>query len=574
MTTTGPRLLEATLARLLPPGANRAGMASDAPWAALLPGPSVTDAWVIGPATAGELAGLARVADAIRLLDDRTTGAGGAARDARLAALGVEPGRVVVAAAGADAPAGSPGLLWVRAAARLRGPALDDLEARVVAGGGVVFCERVRGHAGAPGGQLRIGPMVGPVRTAHPAADSAAADIARRRGLEEFAARRWLASHGVPRPRPLLRRIVAIERAIAAHRPRAAHLAGHGVDIARPPAWLRSLALESGCDITDHAWALAAPGDYATQKVLIVLQPRPDQRSEPGGAEGGAPAIIVKLAVDPVGVPRLEAAMATLRALAALPVAAPRVPRLLFGGRVGRLGVSAEGAVDGRALDRLGPARARDAAGSLVEWFADLANATARPTSAPALREALGRIAEAYTAAYAPAPDERRAIERRIAAITADGMRVPSVFLHGDPGVQNLLVDEAGHVLVLDWENGDPAGLPVWDVAMFLRSFAVWATAGRGQGSRLAAVRRHLVEGSPMTTGLSVALEGYRRRVGIPAQLVEPLVTLGWVWLAARDAARLQPALAQRGQAVRVARLFLERGDACALFAASREAGA
>lgn len=542
-------VLEATCERLLPPGANRPDRVTDAPWVVLLPAPGLDEAWISGRPTAGEVAGLARVAGRIRLLDV-------AAVPAQLAAvlrrLGVDPVRVATGPAPDD---GAPGLLWLRRDARGAAGELDALVARTRGAGGTVFSER---PARADDGwqRLRAGPLRGPVRTARPAGDDDAAGLAQRMRLEESWARRWLAAHGVPRPRPLLRRVVAVEQTLSGRRPRTVALTGVGVDGRRPPAWLRELAAGAGFDVADHAWAFAAPGDYPTQKALLALEPR--------GPGGGEP-ILVKVAVEPVGVPRLDAASAALRRLATLEVASGRVPRLTFSGRVGGLGVLAEAVVPGAAFERLDDGRARTAAADVVAWLADLALATAAPADPGALRAGFDRITAAYDAAYGPGDAERAAIRARLAAVLETDPPVPSVFLHGDLGVQNLLVD-AGRVTALDWENGDPAGLPLWDVAIFLRSYAVWSSAGRGRESRFSAARRHLADGSELTGELAGALERYRRRVGIEPSLVEPLMTLGWVWLAARDAARLEPARATEGQAVRVARLFLERGRRCALF--------
>lgn len=545
----GTSALEATCARLLPPGANRPGRATDAPWVVLLPQPGVGGAWIAGQPTAREIAGVARVADGVRLVDAASRPAD---LDERLRRLDVDPARV---ATGPPADGATPGLLWLRRDARGGATGTGALADRVRAAGGVVFAERQPDDD--PGWQrLRAGPILGSVRMAHPAGDPDSAALARRARLEESWARRWLASHGIPRPRPLLRRVVAAERALAARRPRSVALGGRGVDGRRPPAWLCAIAAAQGLDIADHAWAFAAPGDYPTQKVLLALEPR--------GASGGG-AILAKVAVDPVGVPRLAAATAMLRRLGTLEAAVGRVPRVSFAGQAAGLGVLAETIATGHPFERLDPAGARSAAVDVVGWLSDLAVATSVPADLVALRAGLDRILAAYATAYAPGEAELTAIRARLAIVTGAGQPIRTVFLHGDPGVQNLLVD-GGRVTMLDWENGDPAGLPVWDVAIFLRSYAVWATAGRGRGSRFAAVRRHLVDGSSLTPELATALEAYRRRVGIAPALVEPLVTLGWVWLAARDAARLDPGRAADGQAIRVARLFLEHGARCAVF--------
>ncbi len=545
----GTAVLEATCARLLPPGANRPGRATDAPWVVLLPEPGMDDAWITGRPKAGEVAGVARISDRVRLIDATSRPAG---MDDRLRRLDVDPARVLT---GPPPDGAAPGLLWLRRDTRGGVTRLRALATRLRDAGGVVFAEDPPvDDAGWQ--RLHAGPLVGSVRMAHPAGDPDSGGLARRARLEESSARRWLASHGIPRPRPLLRRVVAAERALAARRPRVVALGGKGVDGWQPPAWLCAIAAGQGLDVGGHAWAFAAPGDYPTQKVLVALEPR-------GAVDGGA--ILAKIAVDPVGVPRLAAAAAALERLGTLDVAAGRVPRVAFSGRAAGLGVLAETVATGRPFERLDAAAARGAAADVVAWLSDLAVATSAAADPMVLRAGLDRILVAYATAYAPDEAELEAIRARLTILAGSGPPVPTVFLHGDPGVQNLLVD-AGRVTVLDWENGDPAGLPLWDVAIFLRSYAVWSTAGRGRGSRFAAVRRHLVDGSALTPELATALEAYRRRVGIAPAQVEPLVTLGWVWLAARDAARLDPGRAADGQAIRVARLFLDRGARCAIF--------
>ena len=572
-------VLGATVARLLPVGANRVGAGSDAPWVALLPDVVMTEAWVVGRPTASEIAGLARIADRVCLLGERGHAVGlDATLQRDLEERGVDRSRIT----GPDRRlVERPGLLWFRRDARRDRGALTALAKPTVEAGGTVLAEWRNPTRDLAWQRLRVGPLLGTIRIAWPADDPVATQIAGRRHIEESFARRWMARRGIPRPRPILRPILEVERTLAKRAGRGAIMAAANLDASRPPAWLREIAAKSDVSLDDHAWVLAAPGDYATQKILFVLEPRNEldeagQRAPASGRGGeqdlppipGRSGLFAKIAIDPIAGPRLEAAASALDRLSAVSVARGRVPTVSFTGRAGALSVLAEHAIDGVPFERLAPDRARAAAERFVEWLSQLASETKQPMNIDELRASLDRIVSAYVAAYAPPAAERRAIATRVATIVAADPPLRSVFVHGDPGVQNLVVSGTADVGVLDWENGDPAGLPLWDLLVFLRSYAVWTTAGRGRESRFSAARRHLIDGSEMTSRLAESIVSHRQRLGIPREVVEPLVTLGFVWLAAKDAARLRPAAAASGQAVRLARMFLDRGPDCAILRA------
>jgi thiamine kinase-like enzyme len=121
------------------------------------------------------------------------------------------------------------------------------------------------------------------------------------------------------------------------------------------------------------------------------------------------------------------------------------------------------------------------------------------------------------------------------------------VFSHGDPGPHNLLVGETGTVTFVDWENADPEGMPLWDLFAFLRGFTTWASRRRRPGTRVAAIRRTFVEGSPFTRVVAESIERYRDALSLDRSFVEPLFWTCWMTLAVREAPRLTAARLAQG---------------------------
>ncbi|WP_088318899.1 phosphotransferase [Kineosporia sp. R_H_3] len=316
-----------------------------------------------------------------------------------------------------------------------------------------------------------------------------------------------------------------------------------------PPRYLVDVAAASGVDVRGMRWGLAAPGEYGSRKVLVLLfGPGPDAPLE----------CVVKLTRDPVLNPRLDNEFAGLRLLAEREVA--NVPRAVFHGRHAGLTLLGQSAMDGRAFDAV-TSRAADCPRLLdaVDWVTALGTRTvARGTAPDAVRDAAVDLTERFCTLYGSDAAERTALLGHAEALGAQP--VPVVVQHGDLGTWNLRVDAAGRTVVLDWEAIEPAGLPLLDLFYLVRTFAL-LSAGPGRDHDRG-FRRDLLEPGPLHTALAGTTRRYCEAVGVPAAAVEPLFALTWVHRAVKEATRLRPGRLQHGQYVNALRATLARPEA------------
>ena len=161
-------------------------------------------------------------------------------------------------------------------------------------------------------------------------------------------------------------------------------------------------------------------------------------------------------------------------------------------------------------------------AAAVVERLIALGEETATAGASSDLRDRMLELFERYRLAYQPDQRVEAFLREGIDAIGAAG-QIPFVFQHGDPGTWNILVATDGTIGFLDWEAADPAGIPLWDLFYFLRSFAVTVSRARGTEDSLAGIRRELFAASELTDVLGDATRRAREQIGVP---VAPRTTL------------------------------------------------
>jgi phosphotransferase family enzyme len=176
----------------------------------------------------------------------------------------------------------------------------------------------------------------------------------------------------------------------------------------------------------------------------------------------------------------------------------------------------------------LSPAAVRRDRGGAVAavtgWLAQLAAATAVAAPDHAWYERLVRAPLLELAACAERPAEERELARRTlpAAQLLQDAGLPLVFEHGDLGHPNLLRLADGRLGVLDWESGEPLGLPLGDLVFFL-AYAAAAAPGDVR-ARLAGVRDAFSSG-PHGWAWSL-IERHAAALRIEHRLVRPLVAV------------------------------------------------
>jgi hypothetical protein len=520
--TTDP-ILEATLAVHYLPAANVRGAVAGATWRYLLPNMERPRVMCLGRPAPAAAQALESIASEIVILDRKDAG-GGAGVETWLAAR----------------PDATIDLVWVGplTIARDATAVLSSL-ARLLAPDGVLVCEdhagvaalaRDAAHGRRTGPALNgrvtiidVAPIRGEVRSAVAAGDDAVAGALRASGL------------GATVPTRLARVHKALGRTMPTRRAPTRHIAivSDGATLPDVPAYVADIAAADGVDLTGHRCGLSATGMYNTQKVLFVVVP-PD---------GTSPSLVIKLTRDASVNARLETELDALRRLEALGLADDGgIPRVLFAGRHAGLAVVGESAVDGVPLslsagaDPLGRPIV-DAVDRLIE----LGRRSVRMGAPSEVATALISLHTRYVELCQPTPAEADRLHAAISSIAASTMPFPIVFQHGDAGTWNLLVTADERVVFLDWENAEPAGMPLWDLFYLLRSHAVGVGRRNGAPRRLAAVERFLFGRSVLSELVVEAATRYVSAIRLDPALVEPLFHLCWMHQALKEATRFTP---------------------------------
>ncbi len=175
--------------------------------------------------------------------------------------------------------------------------------------------------------------------------------------------------------------------------------------------------------------------------------------------------------------------------------------------------------------------------------FSAVIDLSARTVGAPVAGEtldAMATLAEDLIRIYRPPAAVMEAI-RQTAAHLGE-FDLPAVFMHGDLGVWNMLCGGDDIVGVLDWENGDPEGVPMWDLFVYARTLGVFLADVSGRRYGPSVFTGQLLRESELRKSLMSQLDEYRRHVDVPAEAVDSLFVMCWAQQAVREAAsQIQP---------------------------------
>lgn len=504
-------MLDTTRSGTFVAGSNRLAAASGAAWLALLPTQELGNVLVLGVPSRPVLAALARGARALTV-QCRT---GREARRAR-------------AIAGATAqvhfgpiPGASFDLIVV---SRSEGRSPEAATRGLLAKGGVVVVEESGAARRDPGianaTRLTLQPAFGEISAAAPESSPNARRALERRGLWSDA---------------VVVRAFGRSRAVGGPWLRALRERTLVVGSPGPPGYLRRIAAEAGVDVGDCDWAMSAPGRYRSNKISFFL-------FEPGS---DVPKLVVKVTQDPDLNGRLEIEREALDHLHVTGVVAQStIPSVAFSGLEAGRAVLGLTAVDGSPFAAVTRASADCPHGARAfSWLVDLGASTAAPTAGAGTELAthLGDILDRFLGLYDVGVPYRSVLEDQIRTIERAPSPFPVVFQHGDPGTWNLLVAGDGTVAFLDWEAAERRGVPLWDVFHLARSFAVVAGRSGGQRNMMRAIERILYAPGPINQMVADVIGSYRDRVGVPAELIEPLFHTSWMHRALKEATRLRP---------------------------------
>lgn len=324
----------------------------------------------------------------------------------------------------------------------------------------------------------------------------------------------------------------------------AAALRGGHNDVRQPPRYLVEAAAAAGVAIDGHRWALLSVGEYRTKKVLVFLFP-------PGGE---APEYVVKLTRHPDFNGRLENEYQALTELEHRGLGAGAVPRALFYGTQAGVAFVGETAVSGTPLREQTTARPDcPAALAALDWLVQLGISSADRTACPAdVAASLRTLLDRFVATYRPDTRVKEFLAEQVAAFGRHPDPFPVVFTHGDAGTWNVLLDQFGRPLFLDWEAADPQGPPLWDILYFFRSHAITVARREGVRDRLRAFERAFLQMSELNRLLCRVVEQYCADVRLSRSLVEPLFYICWIHRSLKEAKTLSERTLHRGRYVRL----------------------
>jgi Phosphotransferase enzyme family len=546
------------------PGSNLKGTVGGANWCFLLPSLELGRIVCLGRPSTPALATLARLGDEVtvcapagELRKIRNQNNLDALRTVSLLEVD-RPDRVPL-------PDSSVELVVVARLPRFRAERRSRLQqeaGRLLKPGGLTYVElrslvagRGSSSAGRAGGDLGDGaffwlaPASGEVRAAAPLHDLRAIGYLERR-LERRLLRRLL----LRRPGRVLARHPAVSRIV--HR-RGALFGRPGEGLTPgPPRYLRDVAAAARVYVHESRWALAAPGEYPSQKVLVFLF----------GAEGDAPQSVVKITRDASLNPRLENEWRALTLLRDGGIGADdTLPRPQFFGLHAGLAVLGESAINGQRFRKRTRATADcPYARAAVEWLLDLGTTTAAGTRADA-RGALSKLEplfERFSQIYRLDAGEEDFLRVQVAALARGGDGFPLVFQHGDPGPWNVLITPDGRPAFLDWEAAEPLGMPLWDLFHFLRSYGVMVSRAAGTRDPLRSFAEQYLDQSDLSLLLVETTRRFCTQTGLAPDLVEPLFYVCWIHRALKEAATRPPHGLEGGRYVNVLRMAIARRSA------------
>ncbi len=525
-------MLEVTLASRFEPGANLKGRLPGAAWPFVLPRLELEKVLCLGTPPPATLSTLQRMAREVRIMERSGS------------ALPVEDASVDLA------------IIVGRSSFRRlhRHPWLVKELRRILRAGGSTYielsgpashrrCQRALDALG-DGAALWLGPVWGEVKAVVAGGDRQVIQFFIGRGLNRPPGGRGVVGRAL--------RLVSGSRALTTAVGRCGALVGAD---SSPPSYLAAIARASGVDLDGYRWGMAAPGAYASQKILFFLFP----------PSAPAPRYVVKMPHSPDLSPRLENAWRALTLLKELGIGdSETVPQPAFFGHHGALAIVGETAMAGAAFRR----QTRGSAdcpyfASALDWILRLGEAPAgRSLADPAqVAEGLGKLFGRFNEIYHLSAAHREFLSREIESLGRASEPIPAVIQHGDPGTWNLLVTASGRVAFLDWEATEARGMPLWDLLYFMRSYGILVSRRQGVGDSLEAFARQYLTDTELSEMLAGASRRLSEAIGLAGELVRPLFFTCWMHRALKEAGTLTPDRLESGRYLNLLRRCIDERD-------------
>jgi len=323
------------------------------------------------------------------------------------------------------------------------------------------------------------------------------------------------------------------------------------------PRYISDLANAAGIDLQSYRLGLSARGKYNSNKTIFyAFAP---QKAKPN--------IVIKMTRAAEFNARLEN---EYRVLARLEqqrhVERESFPRPLFFGHHAGLVVVGQKAVHGEPFRRRTQATAQcPLAQQALAWMTQLAANSVKKIAPAQTRAGLEPLLQRFASNYPFAQSEAEFLSNQIKVLAESAPAFPLVFQHGDPGTWNMLASPEGKLIVIDWEAGEPEGVPLWDLFYFMRSFGNWCARRNGIRDTLQAFTKNFIEPSDLGALLIEAVEDYCGRIGLERRLVGPLFYTCWMHRALKESTRLTGAELERGHYFNLLKLCIAQHEAPAL---------
>ena len=328
-----------------------------------------------------------------------------------------------------------------------------------------------------------------------------------------------------------------------------------GAEAKRLPQ-LVSIARERGAwpdeSIEPGGLLLLTPGDRVVGKVVALAFHRED-----------APALAIKTARTRDSGRGLHREAELLEAVAAVhPRGMPGVPRLRFLDALLGRPVLGETALSGVPLAAtLTPASYHRAADRVTDWLVALAEPAVGQPPEPTWETLVGPVFERFATEFGSVLEESQLARTR--EIVGGLGALPVVCEQRDFSPWNVFESDGG-IVVLDWESGDPRGLPGLDLIYFATHAAYYLERAWITGRYVDAHRTAWSRETAIGRANHACVERYLAHFDLDPALLAPLRLFAWMLHAHSDYVHLRADVGgtPNDEALRSSRFFrLFRSD-------------
>ncbi len=300
------------------------------------------------------------------------------------------------------------------------------------------------------------------------------------------------------------------------------------------PDYLLQIAEKTGLNISKYKWGLSAGGRYNAKKILFFLSHN----------QTSIPHILIKLTRSSEFNSRLENEYRILSFLKKNTILSENsFPEPLFIGYHQNLAVVGQSVIRGIPFKNQSNGTADSPiARKAIDWITQLGvnSLEENAVSTELVFENLIQLLERFRQIYSISQELQKFLYTQIKSIKKMSDFFPLVFQHGDPGYWNMILNDKMEIAVIDWEAGEPQGMPLWDLFYFIKTYGSWvARKSNGTTGSLESFRQLFLSKTELGNMLINATQHYCMRINLDTSFVEPLFYTCWMHRALKEATRL-----------------------------------